>query len=345
MAKRVRLSDDAGTTWYTLPGNTAEMSNEAGEMDDTIFGQDFSSTFPGLIGWTINSNGLFKGYAGYVTTIKKIGSSTAMVAEAMSLVSGLTYQVTASTKRIMNRGVATTVLDNAVAVDVDDILNIDWLFGRVTFVPGYTVTGPITITGAYFPTAAVGCANGFTLTQTANAVDNTCMDTAQTNDGHRTFEYGLKTVSLDLNGIYKVANGFRDLVVARSELIIEIDLAGDAKNLARGFFRAANTNQSGDVGDLEQETITFNLSVPDMDVAVAYPFGWLIDVTSTMSTSLKKAIAAWTAADEIDVQYLPDGTTGVEGTAIITDLSLAGGLEVMNEFTVNFQGSGELATV
>ena len=345
MAKRVRISADDGTAWYTLPGNTAEMSNEAGELDDTIFGQDFSSTFPGLIGWTINANGLFKGYAGYVTTIKKAGTSTVMTAEPMSLVAGKTYQITAATKRMMNRAVTTSVLDNAVAVAVSNIQNIDWLFGRVTFVPGYTPTGPITLTGAYFPTAAVGCANSFTLTQTANAIDNTCMDTAQVNDGHRTFEYGLKTVSLDLEGIFKTSNGFRDLVISRSEVIIEIDLAGDGKNVARGFFRAANTNQSGDVGDLEQETITFNLSVPDSDVAVAYPFSWLIASDSTMSQALRIAIAAWQSADEIDVQYLPDGVTGVEGDAIITDLSLAGGLEAMNEFTINFQGSGELASV
>ena len=29
MAKRIRLSDDSGTTYYTLPGNTGELRNEA----------------------------------------------------------------------------------------------------------------------------------------------------------------------------------------------------------------------------------------------------------------------------------------------------------------------------
>jgi hypothetical protein len=345
MAKRIRLSDDDGANWYTLPGNTGSMSSEAGELDDTVFGQDFSSAFPGLIGWTMEANGLFKGYAGYTTTIKKVGASTVMTAEPMTLVSGKTYQITAPTKRIMNRAVATTVLGNAIAIPASNILSIDWLLGRVTFIASYTPTAPITITGAYFPTVTVGCANSFTLTQTANAVDNTCMDTARANSGHRTFEYGLKTVSLDLEGIYKTSNGFRQMLIDRAEVIIEIDLANNGLNLARGFFRAASTGQDGDVGDLESENITFNLSVPDPDTLTAYPFVWAIDPTSTMSTALKKAITAWQTNDEIDAQYLPDGTNGVKGDVIITDLSLAGGLEAMNTFTITMQGTGALSAV
>lgn len=343
-AKRVRVSDDAGANWYTLPGNTGSLSNEAGELDDTIFGQDFASSFPGLIASEINANGLFKGYAGYVTTIKKIGTSTAMTSEPMSLVSGKTYQITAPTKRIMNRAVATTVYGNGVAISAANIESIDWLFGRVTFIPSYTPSAPITITGAYLPTVQVGCTNSFTLTQTANPIQNTCMETAQTNGGRHTYEYGLKNVSLELQGIYKAANGFKALVEARTEVIIEIDLAANGLNLARGFFRAAAQDQSGDVGDLEQETINFNLSVPDDPTGIIpYPFAWLIDSTSTMSTALKKVISAWQNSELIGVQYLPDGTNGWEAAeTVVSDITLTGGLESMNEFAANFQISGAL---
>lgn len=344
MAKRVRISDDGGSTWYTLPGNTAELSSEAGDIDDTVFGQDYSSTQTGLIGWTISANGLYKGFAGYVATIMKAGTSTTLTTEAMSLVSGKTYQITAAAKRALNHAVTTTVYDNAVAVNASNILSIDYLFGRVTFVSSYTPTGPITLTGAYFPLVAVGCSNAFTLTQTANAVDNTCMDVAKANDGHRTFEYGLKTVSLDLTGIYKPANDFLDLLKNRAELIIEINPDGNGKAVARGFFKAMNTGQSGDVGDLEQETITFNLSVPQNDNDVMpYPFHWLFAADATLSLAIQKSLAAWEAGELIDICYLPDGSTGVQGEAVITDLTLAGGLEVMNEFTVNVQGSDELS--
>lgn len=341
MAKRIQVSDDGGTTKLTLPGNTGELSSEAGELDDTIFGQDFQSSQTGLIGWTISANGLYKGFAGYVATIMKAGSSTTLTEEPMALVAGKTYQITDATKRMTNRGIATVIEDNGVAVSASNIQNIDYLFGRVTFTSGYTPTGPTTWTGAYFPLLVLGCSNEFTLTQTANAIDNTCMDTAQANDGHRTFEYGLKTVSLELNGIYKAANDFLQMLKDRAEIIIEVNPDGNDKSVARGFFKPMSHGQSGDVGDLEEETVTFNLSVPD-SALIAYPFGWIHAADTTLSLAIRKCLDAWVNKTLLDVYYLPDGVNGVTGEAMITDISLQGGLEAMNEFTVDFQGSGEL---
>lgn len=342
MAKRIRVSDDAGITWYTLPGSTGDLGHDADALDDTIFGQSYKSSQTGLIGWTVNANSIFKGFAGYVTTILKPGTSTVMTDEAMSLVSGKTYQITSVTKRIINRAVAIIVKDAAATVAAADIATFDYLFGQVTFASSYTVTGPITITAEYYPTVAIGCANEFTLTQTAEANDNTCMSVAQANNGHRTFEAGLKTVSLELNGIYQVANGYLAALTARSELIIEINLEGSGLTVARGFFKPMSTGQSGDVGALEDETVSFELSVPDDD-KLQYPFHWVVDAASTLNQAIQICLDAWENDTVIDVAYLPDGATGVQGNAIVTDLSLAGGLEAMNTFTVNFQGSDATA--
>lgn len=345
MAKRVRVSGDSGVTFYTLPGNSGELTDEAGELDDTIFGQDYGSTQTGLIGWTLNANGLFKGFAGYQTKILQSGTATSMTAEAMSVVSGKTYQVTAATKRMFDRANAIVVYDNAVD-HTDDVISIDYLFGRITFASGYTPTGPITVDAYYFPTSVLGCANEFTLTQTAQANDVTCMDTAQGNNGHRVFDYGLKTVSLELNGIFKAANGLLDLLIARSEVIIEVDVGGNGKTVARGFFKPVSTSQSGDVGDLESESVTFNLAVPDDATGlIPYPFSWMIAADSTINAAIEACLNAWEDKSLITVQYLWDGTNGKEGEGVVTDLTLSGGLEGMNEFTVNFQGSGELADV
>lgn len=344
MAKRVQVSSDAGTTKYTLPGNTAEFTFEAGELDDTIFGQDFGSTQSGLIGWTISANGLYKGFAGYQATIMKQGTSTLMTAEAMSLVSGKTYKVTNAAKQLFDKDNATfNVFDNAVNHNAD-VESVDYLWGRVTFKAAYTVTGPVTVTTNYFPLITVGCINEFTLTQQAQANDNTCMDTAIGNSGYRTFEYGLKTVSLEASGIYKAADGLLALLTGRTELIIEVNPDGADKASARGYFKAVNFGQSGDVGDIEDQNITFNLSVPDKTL-LQYPFHWIIDATSTLSTAIQKCLTAWETNALIYVNYLSDGTNGKSGNAVITDLSLAGGLEAMNEFTVNFQGTDIVASV
>jgi len=344
MAKRIRISDDNGSNWYTLPGNTGELSLEAGEIDDTIFDQAYQSSQTGLIGWTVSANALYKGFAGYVAKILKQGSSTTMTAEAMSLVTGKTYKITAAAKQVINRAVAYTVKGNGIAIAASNIESVDFLFGRVTFISSYTPVTPITIDGAYFPTVVVGCSNSFTLTQTTNAVDNTCIDTAQTNSGHRTFEAGLKTVSLELQGVYKAANAYLTALIARSELIIEINPDGNSKSVARGFFKPINTGQSGDVGDLEQQTVQFNLAVPDQTL-LQYAFHWIHASDTTLNTGVQKMLNSWELGSIIDMQYLPDGTSGWAGDCIVTDLTLTGGLEAMNEFAVNRQGTGALTVV
>lgn len=345
MAKRIRVSDDSGSTWYTLPGNTGESSDEANELDDTVFGQDFSSSQTGLIGRTINANGLYKGFAGYVATIMKQGTPTSMTDEAMSLVSGKTYRVTNAAKRMFDRTASFTFKHNSgTSISASNIESIDYLYGRVTFISSFTPTGSVTVSGSYLPLAAVGKSTDYTLTQQANANDSTDMPTAQANNGTRIFEYGLKTVSLELNGIYDSANDFKALLAARTELIIEINPDGNDKAVARGFFKPLSTSQSGDVGDLETETISFSLSVPD-DSMLETPFKWSIASDATLNAGIQKCITAWQDKSLILVSYLYDGTNGYSADAVITDLSLSGGLEAMNEFTINFQLSDETTAI
>lgn len=344
MSKRIQVSDDAGSNWYTLPGNKGELTREGVSIKDTIYGRDFQSDMTGLINWTISANGLFKGYAGYVAKILKSGSTTAMTDEAMTLVSGKTYKITAATKNVWDRSVTPTFEDGGSPIDPSDIASIDYLFGRVTLDSGYTPSGAITVaTGSYLPMTQVAKAQTFTLTQTANTNDNTNYETAQSNSGHKTFELGLRTVSLSLRGVYASSNAYGALLIARNEVVIEINPDGSGKSVARGWFRANTTGQSGDVGDLEEENLNFVLNVPDQE-DITIPFKW-VHTSTTLSTAVQKALTAWEDGTSLLANYLPDGTNGVKGTVYVTDISLAGGLEAMNDFTVKLQGSGALSAV
>jgi hypothetical protein len=344
MPKKVRISDDNGVTWSTFPGSSGEFTSEAGDIDDTVLGQAFRSSQTGMIGNSLSTNGFYKGFAGYNAKLLASGTPVALTAEAMALVSGKTYQVTNTAKRTFNPLTTVSFFDNGVAIAVANILNVDYVFGRVTFVPGYTVVGAITVTGQYLPLTAIARANGFTLTQTAEAVDDTDFTTAQGNSGHRTFIPGLKTMSLALTGIYSGSNNWRTLLTGRSQILIEINPDGTSKSVGRGFFKAMDVGQSGNVGDQEAASATFALSVPDIDV-LAYPFAWLHDPTTTLNASIKKALAAWQGNLIYDYQYLWDGTNGWQGDGIITDVSLSSGLDAMNDFTINVQGSGQWVTV
>lgn len=339
MAKRVQISIDNGSTWKTFPGDKGEFHSDATGIKDTVLGQDFQSEQTGLISWSINTNGLYKGFAGYVAKILKSGTTTTFTGEATTSIATKTYQITASTKRVFDRNTTVVVSDGGTPISASNIEWIDYLNGTVKLLNAYTPTGAITFAGKYVPMTQVAKANGFTLTQTANIKDTTVFEVAQGNGGYKSCDYGLRTVSLSLKGIYDATNGFEALLAARAEMIIEINPDGSSMSFARGWFKPMSTAQAGNVGEVETNDLSFTLSVPDQS-DITLPFNWYFNASTTLNVAIKNALAAWVAGTKVKANYLPDGATGRKGDAIITDLSLSGGVDVMNDFTVKFQGDG-----
>lgn len=341
MAKLIQVSDDDESNWYTLPGNTGAFNDEATPLIDTIFGQTYQSEEIGLISWSVEAQAFYKGFAGYAAELRQQDTSTAMTGEDMTVVTGKTYQIDAAAKQIWDRTATFTVYDGVTDV-TDEVVTFDYLFGKVTFASDYTVLGDITIDGSYYTTSVLGAANSYTLTQTAEAVETSDFATVQANGGFRTFQSGLRNVALELGAFYDVDAGLRAALEARSEIIVEIDPAGDGKSIARGFFKVATEGQSGDVGALEDESTTLTLNAPSADYI---PFGWQHANDTTLNTAIQVCLTAFTDETAIDVQYLHDGTNGIKGEAIVTDVSLSGSLDGMNEFTTNFMGSGATTAV
>jgi len=336
-AKSVRVSAD-GISWFTLPGNSGEWNDEAEQIDDTIFGQTFSSTQPGLITWTSNAQAFYKGFAGYVASIKSSGTPTAITDEPMTLVSGKTYRVTDRTKNALDYTKAITFNDGGTPVDAANIESVNPLFGEVTFAASYTPTGAITVSGFYLPLTEVSRANSFTLTQTAETIDHTDYATAHANNGYRVFRPGLRTISLELGGFYDSSDAVWEILEQRREAIIEINPDGSGLSVARGVFKLVTRNQSGDVGALEEQTRTFNLSVPE---GVALPFNWTHDPDTTLSQAIRILLDSYINQTLPYVRYEPDGDEGVvfQGQGVLTDVSLSSSLDAMNEFQASIQGS------
>lgn len=340
MAKSIAVST-ADVTYYTLPGNQGELTREGAAIDDTIFGQTFKSNMTGIIGWGLNGNAVYKGFAGYQAKILKAGTTTGMTGEATTFVSGKTYQITAASKRIIDRSVAITVYDNAVD-HTADVESIDYLFGQITFKSTYTITGPVTIDGSYFPTVNIGKARSYTLTQTADPIDTTDFGTASTNGGFKTYIPGLRTVALELPSVYDAASDFQQLLIDRDEFIIEINPDGASKSIARGFFRLITQKQSGNVGALEEETLSFSLSVPieDVNPSIYLPFSWWHDPTSLIPQGVRIVLDAWETETLIYARYLPDGVNGFKGNGVVSNFTMSGAMDSMNSFQFSWMGSG-----
>ncbi len=345
-AKRIRLSDDAGATWFTLPGNSGEFQNEGQVLDDTIFGQLYQSGFPGLINWSCNGSAIYKGFAGYVAKImQRSGASTPETAMATTaIVADAVYQITTYANRLLDYNNPVVVEDGGTPVLASDIESIDYLHGIIRFVSGYTATGAITVDAYVFALTQLAGTKEFTLTMSAEAIDETTLPTAQANSGHRIFGQGLKTVEFEASGLYALSNGFRAALISRAEVVLEIQPTGTTETVFRGYFRYTTQGQSGDVGALEEETINMVLSVPSVDNMYS-PFSADFTSATSLSRAVRIAIEAYLSGDVIDVQYLPNGTTGLTGECIVTDVSLSGGLESMNTFECSLQGTDQVSTV
>ena len=352
MAKLIQISPDGGTTWNPLPGSEGAFNVEAEAISDTILGQSYSSAEVGLVTWSVSSDGIFKGFPGYTCDILKSGAGGSAVGEACSIVGGKTYEVDDITRSVWDRSVAIVVDDGGVD-HTADVESIDYLFGRVTFKDAYTVTGAVTVDVDYFTTVVIGRANSYTLTMTADQIDESDFQTVQGNNGTRVFSPGLRTVALELGGIFDATENFKTDLTDRNELIIEVRPAGDVTTIARGFFKPASAGQSGSVGALEEETVTFNLYVPDETVnpQISYPFQWRFENT-ILNAAIQNAITSWLGElKTYEVRYMPQGAItqspldAIEGAVIFTDISLSGGLSNMNVFNIEMVGAAGFTVV
>jgi len=341
MSKVINVSDDAGSTWHAIPGPDGSFGVDGVQMDDKILGQTYDSKHPGLATWNVAGRGLYKGFAGYLADLKKSGTATATTGEAMSVVSGKTYRIDDASKEAWNADATIVVYDGVTDVTVQ-VESYNYLFGQVTFLGAYTIVGAITIDVTYYPMATFGKGRSFTLTQSANALDDSDYQVVQANNGWRTHSAGLRTIGLEIGGIYNASDDWAGELINRNRIMIEINADGNSKSTARGWFRIATTGQEGEVGDNETESVNFVLSVAESDQD---PFAWDHASDTTLATAIQKILTAFEDQTDLDIQYLPDGTNGISGTTVVTGATLSGDIDSMNEFSFTFMGDGATAAV
>lgn len=351
MAKEIQISTDGGATFLTLPGSTGELNRDQNTLDDTIFGSDFSSIQPGITSWTVSANAFYKGFAGYVATINKSGTSTSTTGESFTQDSSDSqlYLIDDTTKEVWDPNNPVTILDGGSPVDASNIDFLDYLFGRVRFVDSYTVTEPVTADLNYLPLNQFGKAQTFTLSQTADTEDVTTLADANSNGGFSVFDYSQLTAELSTEGFWDTTNNIHDLITSRDLLVLELNPDGNGDSEARGFFKVTTHGQSADAGATESESVTYSLFVPENADAPnpRRPLSWRHSSTTTLSPVIQNVLDAWLNKNKVDVQYFPEDPSGegFSGQAVISDVSLEGGIGNMNEFTVDLQGSGVLSSI
>jgi len=351
-AKTVRFSKD-DVVYYNIPGNTADISEDSATVDDSIFGTTFTSMQPTLITWNTSANGFYKGFPGYKASVRRAGTTTAFTQEAATLGDNGYFYVDDRAKSLWDRTIDVEVFISVPAVDpedppvitpvdAEDVVEVDHLHGGVLLDVSVVipVDGTVLISGSYLPTSAICKAQSFSLTMSADTENVTDFCVAQENGGYAVFQYQRQTVELSLEGFYSDTNNFSADLLSRDIMIIEIDPAGDGSSVARGYFRATSRSQSGDVGSTETESVTFMLAVPeDVDV----PFQWYHGSTSSIPNAVRAILDVWADRESGYLEYRAENSNLIrKGVVLVSDCSLSSGVEEINEFSFDFQGSGEL---
>lgn len=194
--------------------------------------------------------------AAYKATIKKSGTSTAFTDEAMSVVSGNTYKITASTKNVWDTSVVPTFYEDAVEIDSSDIASINYVFGKVTFAT--PKTGVITVDGSYMPLAAIAGANSIGLNMSQSIHNVTDFDGAD--NGNNRKICGQMDVTLSVERIDPLDDAIYDVLVAGNPIFIEINEDRSQTSVHRGWFLVESANKALNMEALINETISMSLA-------------------------------------------------------------------------------------
>ncbi len=195
------------------------------------------------------------GLAGYLAVVRKGGTPTTFTNEAFGDDTGSTiankYVITDSAKAVWQRNTVPSFREGATGSTISstDIAAIDYLFGKVTFNSTHaTVVG----SGKYVPLSSIAGAYQYTLTMTADILDDTDFDST----GYRTYLPGINNVTLSLTRWDTLNLEFWNVLentnaTGSSRFVADIQPGGTGP-IARGWFVVGNDGRSGDVNSLEQ---------------------------------------------------------------------------------------------
>ena len=186
---------------------------------------------------------------GFVAQIKVQSSGVAMTDEATSSSDNLSYQITNSSKRILDLNTAIVVEDDGIPTTEN--YTIDYLNGTITFAE--TDTRTITVTGAYMTPTTVATAMSYTASVTNEVQENTAFTSA-----FRTYQGGLTTGTASLERYHVSDDLFIDEVLAGNYLIIELFVDDTNKASFYGLINSDSIN--AEVSALITESIDIQIT-------------------------------------------------------------------------------------
>jgi hypothetical protein len=186
---------------------------------------------------------------GYLASVKAMSSGTSMTDEATTTSNNISYQITATNKRILDLNTPVLVEDGGVATI--ESFTVDYINGIITFESVDTRT--ITISGKYVTPVTIATANSFGFSGAAESLDNTVFGSA-----YKQFESGLISGTATLGMFYVVDNIFVDSLLDGSVKLVEYYVSPTKKITFYGVLTGDTVDST--VGGLITESVTFQIT-------------------------------------------------------------------------------------
>lgn len=191
--------------------------------------------------------------------IEQTGTAVSMTTEATTSISSSKYQITDTSKRVIDPDTAVSVIDNGSGVADADV-TINFLHGIVTKVSG-SFTGPVTITASYLPRYAVAEAKAFEIETSAEILDASVMATSTTAktrvkglaDAKGTISQ-LDNLRTDLDSGGTTIVPFTDFTAGTRRVL---SVAFPSGEIFRAFVRFENVKEGAEVASLLNSTLSW----------------------------------------------------------------------------------------
>lgn len=207
--------------------------------------------------------------AAYRTLVGIPGTATAITDAPTTYLGACRFRITDASKRLLDSDTAVVVKFAATrggakhAIDAENVA-VNYAGGIVTVLPdsGFDesacASAFIFVSGKYIPFTHIGGANNYSLEMSTEVLEDTNFEAANANDGYRTRLTGLIDVSVSVSAYSPLNKAFMTRLQERQNVVLSIRV-GNAEHIT-GRFVVESVSSAGEVGGIETEDISFQLS-------------------------------------------------------------------------------------
>lgn len=203
--------------------------------------------------------------AGYACLVRKSGTSTAITAESCASISvgSTAFQVTDSTKRVIDPRADFNFKDGSTTIAYSNILSLDFLNGRVSF--SAAVAGALTFNGSFLPITTSSDiileTKSFSLGQSVDLQDATVLTGSTTNYAHvRVPTLKDVTLSVDSLSTATLLGSLSSAMFNGQPVITEVFFGDQNTPRFRGFMQIDSISNAEAVDGLMDTTVDFKVA-------------------------------------------------------------------------------------